>query len=530
MVEVLTAIAACARAVTGLWRSYGFSFLKGRATIAALIVVAVVGSAQAQTFTHAEIRSAGLFEQIIAIADFNGDGRDDVVLVGPLESDEEPDTAEDRLQKAPMRMYFGTGNGRVRVAPAGQRYGLGEANAPVAVTADFNGDGRSDLAVFDAGIYDWELRQGIGNPPQLYLTADGDRMVRSTALADAVRRENERNTDSDVSGPADLHIKTAAAGDIDGDGDIDLWVESSGGWNIESHFMINEGKVEIDEGEDLRFEVEHRAPYELRFNPLPEYWRYDASRFFDADNDGDLDLALGQLRDDDPTHINQSSIVLVNDGAGHYTERVVLPLPRFYQGYTAVQSIGVFDLDDNGFEDLFLLHTRNDDLSTGGDDLPFTGRYMQALMNQGDLTFIDETETRVVEQEATLGQMADHGGPLTNVARRQHFRDLDRDGCLDLVLGDLWTGITRQSPIAYRNNGRGQLQPMSPDPLQPNPDDPDPYFGHGAWPADVNGDELTDFVANNGDWGPDEQPNTEDDATVIVVTLNTTGPQPIRCE
>ena len=526
MIEVLTAVAACTRAVTGLRRSYQFSVL-GRATIAALIAVAVVGSAQAQTFTHAEIRSSGLFSQISAVADFNGDGLDDVVLTGYREHDEEPDTPEDRLQKAPMRMYFGTSNGRFRVAPAGQRYGLGEVREAVTVTEDFNGDGRPDLAVFDSGIYYWEVRQGVGNPPQLYLTADDDRMVESTALADAVRRANERNPDADVSGPEDLHIKTVAAGDIDGDGDVDLWVESDGGWNMESHFMINEGAVEVDEGEDIRFEVVI-APYELLSNPPPEYWRYDGASFFDADGDGDLDLALGQLRDDQPSHINQSSIILINDGTGQYTERVMLPQPQFYQGYTAVQSIGVFDLDDNGFDDLFLMHTRNDDLTIDTDDLPFTGRYMQALMNQGDLTFIDETVTRFVDQDETLGQLTDHGEPLSNTARRQYFRDVDGDGCLDLVLGDLWAGISEKSPIAYVNNGRGQFRPMSPEPLLP--DESNQYFGQGAWPADVNGDGLIDFVSSYEDWGPDEEPKTQDDETVLVVTLNTTGLQPIRCE
>ena len=106
----------------------------------------------------------------------------------------------------------------------------------------------------------------MGNPPQLYLSRGG-RLYRSSALADAVRREHRQNPDPDYSGPADLHVKTVTAGDIDSDGDIDLWLESTGGANVTSHFMVNNG--------DGTFRVDTaRAPYVLLHNPPPEYWRH----------------------------------------------------------------------------------------------------------------------------------------------------------------------------------------------------------------------------------------------------------------
>ena len=78
------------------------------------------------------------------------------------------------------------------------------------------------------------------------------------------------------SAPADLHIKAVAAGDIDGDGDMDLWVESTGGWNITSHFMLNRG-------DGRRFEVDSvRAPKVLLHNP-PAVQSISA---FDLDGDG----------------------------------------------------------------------------------------------------------------------------------------------------------------------------------------------------------------------------------------------------
>lgn len=209
-----------------------------------LAVVAVLAPvvAHAQRFTHVETRIPnGLFGEIVAVGDFNVDGRDDVVLVGYREWNRRHE-AEDRLiNKAPMRLFFGTRNGSFRPAPS--RFRLARVRNPIAVVADFNGDDRPDLAVFDAGIYDWKIRSGIGNPPQLYLSR-GHRLVRSSALANAVRRENRRrgaHEEPRPSGPADLHIKAAAAGDIDGDGDVDLWIESSGGENFTSHFMLNRG-------------------------------------------------------------------------------------------------------------------------------------------------------------------------------------------------------------------------------------------------------------------------------------------------
>ena len=81
-----------------------------------------------------------------------------------------------------------------------------------------------------------------------------------------------------------------------------------------------------------------RAPNALLHNPYPESWRHVGNELVDLDNDGDLDLALGQIRDLDPTHINQFSLVLVNDGTGHYSRRiVVLARRRHRQGPRCIE-------------------------------------------------------------------------------------------------------------------------------------------------------------------------------------------------
>ena len=176
--------------------------------------------------------------EVVAVADLDGDGRDDVLVAKFLEDN--VDTPEERLTKTPLRVFANVGDGGFRHAPELVE-GTIDVRSPIVVVDDFNGDGRADLAVFDRGVFVEDGVGGYGNPPQLLLSSQDGRLRPSEALADAVRREHALRPEPRYSGPADLHVKTAASGDIDGDGDLDMWVESSGGANVIGHFMVNNG-------------------------------------------------------------------------------------------------------------------------------------------------------------------------------------------------------------------------------------------------------------------------------------------------
>ena len=152
----------------------------------------------------------GRIDAVYAVADLNGDGRDDVVGGAVLEYNAA--RPEERLTKTPLRVFTGGAGGGFRPAPELVE-GPIEARKPIVVADDFNGAGRMDLAVFDAGVYVVAQSAGVGNPPQLFLSGADGRLRPSSALADAVRREHEARPDPRCSGPADLHLKSATSGD-----------------------------------------------------------------------------------------------------------------------------------------------------------------------------------------------------------------------------------------------------------------------------------------------------------------------------
>ena len=238
-------------------------------TRVAVAMMLPVASASGQTFSHiiTETVALGEMEHVFVVADLNGDALDDIVVGDQVDHD--PDfTPADRLTKVPLHIFVSDGDGAFTHAPE-LVDGQIEAHAAVVVAADFNGDGKNDLVVYDHGAYVDSASSGHGNPPQLFLSSDDGVLHPSDDLAHAVREQHEREPPFHMpAAPSDLHLKTATTGDIENDGDIDLWVESDGGNNMKSHFAVNNGDG------TFTLDVRNRATDLVHHNSPPTWWRY----------------------------------------------------------------------------------------------------------------------------------------------------------------------------------------------------------------------------------------------------------------
>jgi hypothetical protein len=321
-----------------------------------------------------------------------------------------------------------------------------QVQKPEILIADFNRDGFSDLAVFDEGIYDWGIRLNLGLTPQLFLGNGQGNFVASNQFSEAIQKKIVPVPTSGYLGgiqtDTTIGIKDVAIADIDRDGFTDIWVECTGSKNMTSHFLINHGSYfEID--------INKRISKELFFGPkATDYFRYGLGEFIDVNSDLYPDLFLGQIRDNDISHINQSSLLLVNDGTGNYpeTKAIKLPNPDFYYGYTSVQSVDCFDVNRDGLKDLVVLHTRNDDVSGSLVEPAWTGSFFQILLQTSDGHFLDQTQTYLINQSPWSSTTSQHARGITHA-------DLNNDGWNDLLVDYAGYRKNTQLPLYFLNQG-----------------------------------------------------------------------------
>lgn len=138
------------------------------------------GDVGAQTFSRVEFYPEMGLDYILAVADFNDNGGDDILAGGREEAagDGQPEVRHD---KTALEVFFGQEDGTFEHAPD-LSDGTIRTRQPVVVAADFNNDEQIDFAVFDAGVYVSEESVGYGNPPQLWLS-DGGVLRSSESLA-----------------------------------------------------------------------------------------------------------------------------------------------------------------------------------------------------------------------------------------------------------------------------------------------------------------------------------------------------------
>ncbi|MEZ4307508.1 MAG: VCBS repeat-containing protein [Polyangiaceae bacterium] len=291
-------------------------------------------------------------------------------------------------------------------------------------------------------------------------------------------------------------VRQVAVADITGDGFVDMYAPSA--WGTDDRFFINDGTGKfVDEAATRLPNVKSRA---------------GATRFGDIDNDGDMDLLVG---DDYSGNSGKIAHLYINDGTGKFSEAAWV-LPATMNGDQPID-FDLFDADGDFDLDLFINQHFGDkgqlwindgtgkftdqsgniptqsannyyrygpvacdvdgdgDLDIWQDNARNPGGLEQLLINDGTGKFTDETVARVSGNPG-----ADDNG-LACI-------DADGDGDLDAVIFNLGT-----AERLLLNDGNGNFTFKAG--AFPNSNDSTLWIEFG----DLDGDGRLDFASAQGE-------------------------------
>ncbi|MBO9418499.1 VCBS repeat-containing protein [Labrenzia sp. R4_2] len=413
------------------------------------------------------------FGAVISTLDFSRDGRPDLLVANGY-----GDTATAApqfsllVQQADGSFALDTTSAVAQTLPS--------MFVPVTVEADFNNDGIVDLALTDYGYKDFSLPSTDPNfnnfllqPAFVFLSSSAGYQVSSLASVN-------------------LHSKGMDAGDIDGDGDVDILLDSGGGGTISGPtILLNNGAGQFEQ-------VSDRIPQFQNIN--------NSAALGDFNGDGALDLVFGPERENSvnatpDTLENARGTVLLNDGTGDFNNSAVikLPLPSFNDGFVVASAIDTTDLNGDGFDDVLISHSRQ---ILAGQNEPVepdpaydgTGRYLQILISDGNGGFVDETATRLGPQTDEISPLTATGGYNLNTASNGSplFLDVNGDGHQDIFVNTSQS-FSSTNPLLYLNYGDGTFAAIQTNFVPQNVTLP-----ISGLLSDLNNDSRIDAVSSYG--------------------------------
>jgi hypothetical protein len=365
----------------------------------------------------------------IMAGDFDGDGDQDVMFLADIGDRvfKSLGTDADKSYWSTIHILWNDGQGRLSEDLT--KYESGSAPrlpAPYRVeVADFNKDGIDDAMIASFGVpilRDDKTNFWKAYPHLLLLSSDGiHKEIQVLQNEAALIKDTPQATDV-------IFAHDIGAGDIDGDGDIDVMMNAvlyfnDGAGNFE---VVNINQTTIQE------------PWGPAIKKVAATHAH-ASAIGDFNNDGidDLSIFWSDLRtSENPADQGYygapdwSNVLLgpVNPSDPVYLDSPkwkTLPAPFYGPLNANYNDAASGDLDGDGFDDLVVGSTRKTPY--------YAGRHVQILMSAGDGTFTDETITRFeVQPRAQLDPTL--GAGVTGIGEGVIvLRDIDLDGDLDLV-------------------------------------------------------------------------------------------------
>ena len=239
-------------------------------------------------------------------------------------------------------------------------------------------------------------------------------------------------------------------GDIDGDGDSDVYIGGASGFS--GRIYVNNGSGSFSNNFQLVFNID--AKHEDM-----------GSVFIDPDGDGDLDLFVvsGGVECEPGDEILQDRLYL-NDGYGKFSRAVSSLLPKMNDSGSIVAAA---DINKDGKLELFI----------GGRVVP--GSYPEEprsyLLTNSGPRFVDATED--------MGPELKRAGMVTSAL----FSDVDGDNWVDLLVTYEW------GPIRFFHNESGILVDRT---VNTGLDDKLGWF-NSISSGDIDNDGDTDFIVGN---------------------------------
>jgi hypothetical protein len=298
--------------------------------------------------------------ELLATGDLTGDGLPELVYASDLQS-----TKFEPLKiPAPLVIFTRTAEGAYELLPVAttQVGGVARLDSRIALIRDFNGDGIGDLFVATTG-YDRSTFPGEQN---VLLLSSPAGLVDQSITNLPVQNDFAHGVD---------------AGDLDGDGDLDMIVVTNyGAAEIEPYVLWNDGtgmftqaRLDTIVDRDLALFIarglEHRS-------------KYVNVAILDVDKDGHLDLILCGSGDEASKASGYPGMrqtrLIYGDGSGKWTAANALELPTNRWGYaTHTTDMDIADIDGDGDNDL--VATLATEVSKG----QWGGQFIQVLNNPG---------------------------------------------------------------------------------------------------------------------------------------------------